>query len=133
MMACWSLWLMPALCMGGMLAHACPTEERGCGPDDHGHDDHGHDHHGHDDAPMAPQPVDDCNHESDCSSDPCAGSLAIAGRLGDDVVEFIAAVALAPGVSTPCSRVIPAWFDPVIPDAAPPPLPIHDSDIPLLI
>lgn len=82
----WSLWVMPALCMGGMLQHVCAQDQ----VESHKttEPDCGHEHHQHqtpyssDEVPHFGSARDGaCSHEADCESDPCSGTVVTAGRV----------------------------------------------------
>jgi len=66
----WATQAMPALCVAGVLSHACEcTERAGC---DHSSDcEH----------------ESGCTHESDCASDPCDEAVPRVQRQADPVVE----------------------------------------------
>lgn len=124
---------MPALCLGGVLSHACPLETADCGqPNDvHVHADHDTDHHH---APDSGDP-EDCHHESDCSSDPCVSAVATAGRVVTDGLDLLPVLILAPVQhDAPC--LLSGGFvrtRRAVSGDAEPWYAIHDSDLPLLI
>ena len=112
-----SLLIVPALCMGGLITHACDRAEETCCP-----------------------PECDCNgrarcgHESGCSDDPCSVRAIRPERQNDD-----ADTVLQPAIST--TIVLVAVTQPSVHTERAPAhewpggknLPFPSSDLPLLI
>ena len=120
----WSLSGLPTLCVGGVLAHPCADHEEHCderGPGDHSHEESGCSHR------------HECQHESDCGSDPCAGTVARFER-SDDCGPLLTLQPLAlPDLLTeapPTTPVARAAHNAPARDFR---LRIHLSDLPLLI
>jgi hypothetical protein len=73
-MVTWSLWIMPTLCVGGLLSHACAQDQSGC----HEVNDPCCPHE------QAETPSDgQCSHESDCGQDPCSTTVTTTGRTAE--------------------------------------------------
>lgn len=133
LLACWSLWIMPALCMGGVLSHACPQEAAGCGQSDEAHI-HA-DHHADDDHHADHGAPDDCHHESDCSSDPCVSAITTAGRAVEDSFELLSVhTVVLQQFEVSCILLDPFGSAArMAHETSPCQRALHDSDLPLLI
>lgn len=128
--ACWIVPAVPTLCMGGVLLHPCAAEilccdvERGC------------------EKPIgcADEREGACRHEGDCDNDPCrmfvaTGDLGVRGGGRQLICIPIEIEALCPSLEAE-QGLHPAGDPPksaVWMSFAPPPLPCHESDLPLLI
>ncbi len=117
----WSLWGLPTLCVGGVLEHLCADHDERCDEHEQSHEESG-----------CPQ-TGECEHESDCGSDPCVGTVARFERCDDSV----SALTLQPCVladlfqeTTPTASLARAAVDRPTRDFR---LRIHPSDLPLLI
>jgi hypothetical protein len=98
-----SLVLVPSLCAAGMLGHGCPEDDQAA-----------------------------CEHESECSADPCSGLVARLpdeGR-GPDAAAPDGGPAAPPAV--PARRAARLAPRPSAPPAPPRALPCPASDLPLL-
>lgn len=99
----WTLILAPALCTAGVLAHLCPCEDEVA-----------------------------CEHEADCSADPCS-ELAVRQPEGGGDADLVAAHAAVPVPAL--STLLPSPTRPRAPHRAPPRagLPYPPGDLPLRI
>jgi hypothetical protein len=104
------LVLLPALCLGGLLEHACGCDAGACG------------------------------HEGDCASDPCADTIARGGELDNvlglpapEQIGSVTPVAVASALAFGAAVGGPRRWDEV--NGSPPVsrLPFHASDVPLRI
>ena len=124
LIATWSFWGMPALCVAGLLEHPCAPEGKHCQDTDAPDCSH--------EEPDCPHDGG-CSHESDCESDPCSTMVFGRERTSDDgPLVSLDAVAAAQwtehSVQVLGSTRIP---DNVATDSVQ--IPTHPSDIPLLI
>ncbi len=102
----WSLVAMPAFCAGGLLEHACE-----CGSESN------------------------CNHEANCGDDPCSAAV-VRHRPHDHDGDDVSANGFGlPATDEACNVDLAA--QPLRPERWQPPplvrLPVHQSDIPLLV
>ncbi|GJM24703.1 MAG: hypothetical protein DHS20C16_11180 [Phycisphaerae bacterium] len=122
-----SFLAVPAMCMGGMISHACECASEIaclCETDCEHEPDGGHDG-GHD---------GDCRHEGGCADDPCSVRVVLTQRQGDDVVTvsqpIISNMIILTAVSQTSTRLVRAgtheWAGGIT-------LPLPPSDLPLLI
>lgn len=114
-----SLLIVPALCVGGVITHACDCDgvEETCCPSE-----------------CDCEAQSGCGHESECSDDPCSVPFVRTDRQGDNVIAaaqpaFLALVFLNEGEQPSFKAIAARW------DVS---LPWHDkpypsSDLPLLI
>ncbi len=117
----WSLWGLPTLCVGGVLQHACADHDEGCDEHEKSHEESG-----------CPQ-TGECEHESDCGSDPCVGTVARFERSDDSVSSpALQPFALADllNEAAPAASLARVAVDTPTRDFR---LRIHSSDLPLLI
>lgn len=120
----WSLVLLPVLCVGGAIGHACE-----CLADAASHtralDDHDTDSHGD----------TDCHHESDCDDDPCAQIASATRQRGEASMSAVFDSALIIGMISiggeNATDFIRLGFSP--PNDLSACLPLAPSDIPLLV
>ena len=88
LIAAWSFWGIPALCVAGVLAHPCAPEDKRCQNTDAPNCSHEETDSKHD---------GECGHESDCESDPCSKMVVGRERSSDDgPLVLLDAVAIAP-------------------------------------
>lgn len=124
LIATWSVWGMPALCVGGVLEHPCAPERKQCQDTDASkclHEEPGCPHDG------------DCGHESDCESDPCATTVIGRERSSkDDPLVSLDVVAIAQWTehSAQALRSTPTRYSIATDNVQ---FHTHPSDIPLLI
>lgn len=123
LIAVWSLHVAPGLCLAGVLAHPCEAAA---------------------DDPRAPAAVccatpaeeaDDpgsCSHEDDCPEDPCQQTIVLKG--GGPRVALESNLPL-PAFAAPtlADRDFPTARPKDVPHDEGPRLPLHHSDLPLLI
>jgi len=120
----WSFNVLPTLCVGGWLEHLCDNHDKRCDEYElHEHSPDGSD------CPLGGER----DHESDCASDPCAGTVARYER-SDDGTTGPGQQPVAVVDEATLSRCIAGFAD-TIREPAPRdlPLPFHPSDLPLLI
>ena len=120
----WALWGMSSLCVAGLLEHSCSTDKDHCAKGV----DSGRSH----DEPESPHDGG-CGHESDCHSDPCSETMVRSKQSSDGhLLISLHPVALVRQVE---EAGLLASSDRLLYDTPPRfgPLPIHSSDIPLLI
>ena len=120
--ACWALQVSPALCLAGVLSHACDPQVEGAGVA-HCIDEGNHEQ---------PEPGS-CSHEDNCNTDPCQDGRVIKdggtpfswdGMVLSALPGFLTCVvAQGTHVARVCSEV----------PAHRPRLPLNPSDLPLLL
>lgn len=124
LMTAWSLWGLPTLCVGGALQHPCADHDERCDegePREHSHEESGCPYSG------------ECEHESDCGSDPCVGTVARFERSDDSgSLLTLQPFALADRLNeaAPAAYLARAVDDTTARDFR---LRYHPSDLPLLI
>lgn len=129
LLAAWVFWGVPTFCVAGVIEHACAPADPHC---DDELDAHGCSH----EQPDCPHdfPSDGgCGHESDCGSDPCYTAVVGRERSGHDTLTE--AVELLPTVLRDDDHRCGAGSlytvgIPTFPGAR---IPLHHSDVPLLI
>lgn len=112
-----SLLIVPALCMGGVITHACECVEETCCPTECDCDDRS-----------------GCGHESGCSDDPCSVVVVRPQRQGDDVAAVSSPVVFTTIIQTAVTQTsvqtvragLYEWPGGKM-------LPLPPSDLPLLI
>lgn len=125
LIASWALWGLPTLCVAGALKHPCAPGSTPCPGEDTPQCTHN--------EPAYPHDGGGCGHESGCASDPCSESVISREPSSDD--EPLSAP--EPLLLEPQSgEVATARGQVPRPDHSPPlgvRIPVHASDIPLLI
>jgi len=120
--ACWALQISPALCLAGVLTHPCnPNEDRTCATSCHSKPDR--------DLPVSGS----CSHEDNCNADPCQDSPVVKDG-GDHSLGDATSLAALPGFTAPGISL--ARHDIQTNSNGPPNrprLPLHQSDLPLLL
>lgn len=122
LLACWSLVASPLLCLAGAMEHACHAEVDVAASDPCATPE----------CPCDPH-TSSCPHETDCSNDPCSVVVPKCPRTSPDEIAPLqhADRFLATGIDTACPRKLPPGTDCHTP--ARHSLPVHPSDLPLLI
>jgi hypothetical protein len=120
----WGFWASPLLCMAGVIEHRCEPLSDACSCTGSERDDSGCDH-----------DSSSCPHEGSCSSDPC-NQIATSKTGGAKLVKFAPAhhVALPPPASDGGReqfRPGAGWASETSGRSRR--LPLHPSDLPLLI
>lgn len=122
--ACWALQISPSLCLAGVLTHPCnPIIDSTCATNVH--EDLHHD-----------QPNSDpgsCSHEDNCNADPCQDGPVVKDEA-DQTLGVESSVPALPGSDAPgisLSQLEPHSSSDGPPNR--PRLPLHQSDLPLLI